>query len=359
MSIDLEKLSWLDVMKQSPLGLIITDREYSIKAVNPGAERILRFSASNLTGNCLSCLLTPETSENKRVEEIFPLPKERGFQKPWCMTLQRGDGSMVHVEMARSAIFNEEKEIIGCASLIRDLSAFGSEQEVRLQEKMEAIDRLIQGLAHELGTPLNLIQGHAELVISNLEKDDPNVSSLQKILSATRRITTLMKTLVLTGHQKKGKNREINVENIINDLLNFLKIQLKKNRIASIIEVSDEIPPIYCDRTQIEEVFLNIIINAIQSMEKGGELSICISTEKIYGTQYVKTVITDQGCGICSEELHRIFEPFYSKRPEKDGIGLGLYIARAILNRYGGRILVKSEKDAGTSMTVLMPAVED
>lgn len=353
MPLDLSQLSIKDVMRFSPDGYVIFNSQYIIQYFNKGAEEIFGYRAEEVIGKPIYQLIPEDLLRAGELERLQFLTDKYGRLERCCVTRLHKDGTRLKLELTRSPIMDENGYIVGYEAIFRDITKnIEFEKELRLTEKINAVNKLVNGLAHELGTPLNIIHGHAELVLGEINMDHPHHESIQTILSACQRMTALIKSLRQFASQKSSERQPVFINKVIEELLNFLRIQLRKQKIEVQMELTKDIPPVSGDKTQIEEIFLNVLMNSIQAMEHGGKISIKTSLAHEDDLEYVVTEIADNGTGISPDTMSRIFEPFFTTKEVGRGTGLGLYITHNLVQRHKGRIKIESNPGSGTVVRI-------
>jgi PAS domain S-box-containing protein len=355
---DLERevLCFKNLFLNSPDGLVIFDNNDIIRAFNRGSEEIFGYKSSGITGLSWHLLIPDDLRENGEVDRLRSLVEGDRCIDRCFVTRKHKKGHSIKLELTRTVLKNKNGDCIGYMEIFRDLTlTIAFEHEIRLSEKLAALGTLVSGLAHELGTPLNVIMGHAELIMSDLEADSSHNESLETILSACNRMTAIMKSLLQFVSQREPDNHPVDIKDVLEDLMNFLRIQFRKQGIETRLDIPDKLPPISGDRTQIEEIFLNVIMNGIHSMAFGGKLLVKVYFSKEGGWDYIVTEIVDDGCGIPADSLNRIFDPFFTTREVGKGTGLGLYITHSLIQRNKGSISIESTVDEGTSVRIMLP----
>jgi len=355
-ALNFNKMSYGDLLRNSPDGLIVFDTRNVIRTFNRGAEEIFGYKAEEVIGKPFYFLIPPESLDRGEVEQLQEMVDKHGRLERCCVTRLHKDGTRLKLELTRSPILDKQGRIIGYESVFRDITqSVEFEKDLRISEKLSAVSTLVSGLAHELGTPLNIIHGHAELLLSELPQDSPLEESLRTVLSACHRMTALLKSLLQFISQKDGETAPVDIKSLIHDLLNFLRIQFRKQNIETFVEIEDDLPVILGDRTQVEEIFLNVMMNSIQAMENGGILRIKTFLRSEDGWDYLFSNIQDTGSGIPPDTIQRIFEPFFTTKGVGKGTGLGLYITHNLIQKYKGRIRMESTPGVGTTVTIILP----
>ncbi|MBN1901010.1 PAS domain S-box protein [Candidatus Sumerlaeota bacterium] len=354
--LDLDRLSYRDLLKNSPDGLIVFDTHDIIHAFNKGAEDIFGYSSEEVLGRPFYFLIPLELLDKGEIQRLQEMVNANGRLERCYVTRLHKNGSRIKLELTRSQILDEQGVVIGYECVFRDVTqSIEFEKELLLTEKLSAVETLVSGMAHELGTSLNIIQGHSDLILTELSPDSPFSDSLKTIIQACDRMAALMKTLLLDVSRREREIVPLDIGEIIRDLLNFLRIQIKKQNIKTSLDIQDDIPFFQGDRTQIEEILLNIMMNSIQAMPDGGELKVRTATHSENGWDHILMEIKDNGVGIPLEILSRIFEPFFTTKGVGKGAGLGLYITHNLVRRYKGRIKVESAPGCGCSVSIFLP----
>jgi signal transduction histidine kinase len=229
------------------------------------------------------------------------------------------------------------------------------EERFRHAERLVIIGTLASEIAHEVGTPLNIISGRLELVAER-GKDDERIQKDVKIIhQQLDRITKIIRDLLEMSRKKESHLKQVDLQNLIRGLAEFLKIPLERSKIELKIDIPDAAMHVLADEDQIQQVFINLIMNAIHAIQEGGSINIRSSLHRIDGRQFVDIEVNDTGLGIAPEIIDKIFDPFFSTKKDT-GTGLGLSIAKDIIKRHGGDIWVASDPGSGTTFFVRLPA---
>jgi len=233
------------------------------------------------------------------------------------------------------------------------------EQKVRQAEKMAAVGQFASCLAHEIGSPLSVISGRAEFALRKMPTDDPLRDHLEPIVGQINRITKIIQQLLNFTRPKPPKLRALQLGRIFRDTLLLFEHQFETRGIKAKIQVSEDLPDIVADRDQVQQVFLNLMINAIHAMPQGGNLILRAAIEgrsqnPVEGP-FFKIDVVDTGIGIPPEKFQKIFDPFYSTKEPGEGTGLGLTICENIVRDHGGWMAVSSRIGEGAVISVFLP----
>jgi signal transduction histidine kinase len=222
-------------------------------------------------------------------------------------------------------------------------------EQLRHADRLNVIGVLAAGVAHELGTPLNVIAGNAELL------EDQRAATI--ILSQTDKISRIIKHLLAFGRRANGGTTIVELDRVARNAAELLESTAKKRN--TLIDVAETATPVHVRATdaQVEQVVSNLLLNAIQAMPRGGTIRVCTGVEKRAGGHvYGKIIVEDEGNGIAAADLPRIFDPFFTTKDVGEGTGLGLSVSYGIVQDHGGSIEVASEIGRGTKFVVLLPA---
>jgi len=225
-------------------------------------------------------------------------------------------------------------------------------------ERVFTLGIMAASLAHEVKNPLIVIAG----MLDRLEKHiDPKQKELLNIIKKeVERIQGIMNRLTEFYKPQPIKKEKKNINQLILDTIKLTQHYLERFKNVNIVaKLSDNLPEISYDKGQIQQVLVNLIINAAQSMPKGGTITISTSlTTSEYGDKNVKIEVEDTGIGIPEENIDKIFQPFFSTKPPEEGTGLGLSISKDIIEKHSGKITVKSQVAKGTCFTIYLPYSE-
>ncbi|MCD6385053.1 cache domain-containing protein [Candidatus Sumerlaeota bacterium] len=225
------------------------------------------------------------------------------------------------------------------------------ERQLCQSEKLASLGKLAAGVAHEINNPLTGVLTIASLMLEDLPEDDPRREDVETIVRETMRCRKIVRGLLDFARQSPPERKPANINQIIENTLQLLQNQIAINNIQVQKELASGLPDIWVDVDQIQQVLVNITLNAIEAMSaKGGELTI---RSYLFQDGFIAIDITDTGVGIAMEDIKHLFDPFYTTK--QSGTGLGLAISYGIVQRHGGRIKVHSHFGKGTTFTVILP----
>ncbi len=226
-------------------------------------------------------------------------------------------------------------------------------ERARAAEQLASIGTLVAGLAHEIGTPMGVIQGHAKLLEPAVADDERATWRLKTIEEQISRISKIIQSLLNMARPTRASRVPVALPPLLENTLGFLSQKLQRRRIQPKCDFA-EVPSVVGDSERLQQLFLNLFINAADAMrEEGGELH--VATRISEDGQDVVVRVRDTGAGIPEPDLPRIFDPFYTSKPSGEGHGLGLSVARGIVSDHGGLIEVHSKPGQGTEFELHFP----
>ena len=222
------------------------------------------------------------------------------------------------------------------------------EDQLRLADRLTALGELSAGMAHEIRNPLGWIRGTAEILQDAFAPDDRYAEFTRILISEVERLNRVLEDFLRFAQPEKVEGPCFSPENVLQDVLQLTAQPARKNEVEVVCQ-KQSVPEVCGDAGQFKQVFLNLVLNALQAMEQGGRLTVDLSSQG----DRVLIRFRDTGCGIPAEELDRIFNPFFTTKA--DGTGLGLAITHRIIDNHGGRISVSSQVGEGTEFTLSLP----
>jgi signal transduction histidine kinase len=236
-------------------------------------------------------------------------------------------------------------------------------EQLRHSERLATIGQLAAGMAHELGTPLNVVAGRAKLMTTEDLKKEEIIENSRIIREQVDRMTKIMRQLLDFARRQTAKRMPGEILTVVRQVLDMLDAAARKNRVTLALVQNGDAFMIAIDQAQMQQVLTNLVMNGIQAMPNGGRLELGISVERARRPadesseekNYLAIRVRDEGVGISEENMKRIFEPFFTTKEVGKGTGLGLSIAHGIVEEHGGCIEVESELGKGSCFTVYLP----
>lgn len=346
-------------------GIMILDRDGIILNVNQTACEIHGFDRPNLIGTNIRLL---ETEENKALFEERKARILRGESLVFETEHYRKDGSRVSLEVSSKAI--EIEGVTLMQSFQRDVTDKKRLQEQLFQaQKMESIGVLAGGIAHDFNNILSAILGHAELLADFSNLDDTSRQRVKIIENSSRKAGQMISKLLSFARKGNFENVPLNLADIVKDTVDLLERMLTKKNIEIRLRTESVFPPVVGDSNQLEQVVMNLLVNAGDAMPNGGTITIetgAVNLQRdasavhplLSPGKYVLLRITDTGTGIPDEIKDRIFDPFFTTKGPGKGTGLGLAMVYGIIKEHSGAITVKSQVGRGTTFEIYLPATD-
>jgi signal transduction histidine kinase len=225
------------------------------------------------------------------------------------------------------------------------------EHQLRHTDRLATIGQLAAGVAHELNEPLNSILGFAQLALKFADLPQQSRQDLEKIASAALYAREVIRKLMLFSRQMPSSKTQVNMNRIVREGLTFFEARCSKAGIELECLLPDDLPEITADPSQMTQVLVNLVVNAIQAMPDGG----CLSIQTLAGSGCVSLIVKDTGCGMDQEVLDQIFDPFYTTKDVDQGTGLGLPVIHGIITAHGGTIEVQTVVHEGTRFEIRLP----
>ena len=363
-----EKLARLGMaVDQAAEAIIIADREGTIRYVNPAFERISGYSREEAVGKTPRILRSGK-QDNSLYQEMWST-LERGEVWTGHLINRRKDGSLYEEDATISPVRDPSGKIVSFVGVMRDVTQLLSlEKQVRTAQKMEAVGTLAGGIAHDFNNALTGIIGFGELLRMRMAGDGQALHDLDEILRCAERATTLTRQLLTFARRQVIEPVHLNLSVLVADLMKFIG-KVVGEHIEARTSLEKDVPTIHADRGQVEQVVMNLCLNARDAMPDGGRLLVqteVVHLNEVYVRQnpYMKTgryallTVSDTGVGMDETTRERAFEPFFTTKGPDKGTGLGLAMVYGIVKQHGGFIHLYSEPGKGTAFKVYFPAIE-
>ncbi len=244
---------------------------------------------------------------------------------------------------------------------LADQKRLASLHHIEYSNKMASIGRLSAGVAHEINNPLAIINEKAGLIkdLFTFRKeyaaDQRLIGLIDSIIQSVERCATITRQMLSFARNTQAGLQKVNIRQIIADVLEFQVKEASYRGVAITVNVADEVPEFMCDRGKLQQIFINLVNNAIAAMQEGGKLNIVSRLSSDH--KQIITKVSDTGCGIPPENLKKIFEPFFTTKSGSGGTGLGLSITYGLVQEIGGTIDIESTVDVGTTFIVALPLI--
>lgn len=357
------------LIESLPMGLVISNERGEITDLNESALRMFGYTRPELLGNNIE-ILVPERlrkSHEKHRGSYNNRPHIRSLGIGRELIARRKDGTEFPVEISLGPLAMEGGRLV--ASTIIDISARKKiEQQLRLAQRMEAIGQLAGGIAHDFNNLLAVIIGSADILVDALPRGDALSKKVEMIKSAGSSAADLVRQLLAFSRQEMVQPVVLDVKKIIEHSESILRRVIGANIEFSVV-VEDSVGSVKADPGQIEQVLLNLAVNARDAMPTGGRLTIRgrnaelddfdkAKHEFVVPGRYVLLEVEDTGCGMDLKTQARIFDPFFTTKEFGRGTGLGLACVYGIVKQTGGYIWVYSEVNQGSVFKVYLPRID-
>ncbi len=347
-------------------GIIASDMQGKLILFNQGAQALLGYSEQealadlHVTGLYEDAEVAYEIIKRMRSDEYGGKGKLLRHE----FVVKHKDGSPIPVSFSGGIIYDRDQEI-ATFGIFTDLRAMQKIEEdleqthnmLMQSEKMAGLGRLAAGVAHEINNPMSGIMLYANLVSEGLGEGHPLSEDLDVIIHEAERCKVIVADLLEFSHQTSYEMVLIDLNAVIRKTLGIVRNQPYFHNIEVQLQLDDDILPIFGNSIRMNQVIMNIIVNAAQAMEGNGTLRI-VSRNRA-GRDIVEVVISDTGPGIEADRLEKIFDPFYTTKVPGEGTGLGLSVSYAIVKEHKGSIRVTSSPGAGATFSLRFPAVLD
>ncbi len=345
-----------NLLESLSYGIMIIDPEGRILALNRNLSFMLNIPSLEVNDTSYREILAPQIAEV--FDSILTDTKAMGFLMDRQINVTLAGQIEVKIALSSSALRDDEGNLFAITIVCREMTATQELERMRELSKLKA--EFIASVSHDLKSPLTSIVGYADLLI-DLAKDNNNESQQQfsrtikdEGMRLAQMIDDILHVAKLESNSLQLKPEQVSLREIIEDVLNIVTGHEKKFRIE--VHFDDTIPPLWLDRNQTKRVFFNLISNAMKYSPQGGTIRV---TARAFADT-IQVDVTDEGIGMSQETLSHLFEKFFREKSEATkgikGTGLGLTIAKKIIEAHGGTISVKSEEGKGSTFTAILPA---
>jgi len=329
---------------------VTISENHKVLFFNKAAEKIFGYSRGEVIGHDLDVIMAPDCSrDHRRAVERYAktrIPRRIGHETEFVAARKGGETFPASISFSVSEV-NGGLYFTG---IVRDLTETKILQEqITKSERLAALGQVVAEITHEIKNPLMMIGGFARQLIRNA-KDEKRNKKLEIIVHEVTRLESLIKELKEFYTPRVMNIEEIDLNDLLSEVYSLVKDDCQGKRINARFKTEDKPVTIKGDKSRLEQVFLNLVKNAMEAMENGGQLSVQL---KVIGDR-VEITIADDGCGIPKDEQEKIFSPFFTTK--QHGTGLGLSISRRIIQEHeGGALSLKRRESGGTVFKVTLP----
>jgi two-component system, NtrC family, sensor kinase len=338
----------VNIIESIHVGVLACDLKHHIESWNSPMEGLYGLKRSEAVGKRLEEVFPPEL-----VAELPRLVELRGIESLYKFRLRAHDGRERIVNITFTPLVGKDDSVIGRLVIFNDLTErVNLEDQLMQAEKLSSIGLLAAGVAHEVNTPLAVISSQAQMLAKQMDPDDPRARTLDKITKQAFRASEIVNSLLKFSRVSGSEFAEIDLNKIIRETLSLVEPMLKTSKISLNLQLTHELPSVFGNSGKLQQVFMNLIMNARDAMPRGGELT--LATEAENGSVLIE--VSDNGMGIPPEHLTRIFDPFFTTKSTSRGTGLGLAVSYGIIREHAGQIRVESTVGRGTAFRLEFPA---
>jgi PAS domain S-box-containing protein len=344
-----------NIVESINVGILALDLDDRIESWNAQMEAMYALSRSEALGQELRSVFPSEFAD-----ALESFRNEQGVHHLYKFRLTTRAGEQRTANIAVAPLLSRDFVSVGRIILVDDITERVSlESQLAQADKLSSIGLLAAGVAHEINTPLAVISSYAQMLSKQL-KADPRLSPvLDKITQQSFRAAEIANGLLNFSRTSTTEFRETNLNQVIRDTLSLLEHQFKTAQISVDLDLVEELPPISGNSGKLQQVFLNLLLNAKEAMPQGGVLRIATQVNG-----HVEALVTDSGSGIAPEHLKRIYDPFFTtktmpKPGDRRGTGLGLSVSYGIIQEHAGKIHVESAVGSGTTFHLEFPLLRN
>jgi two-component system, NtrC family, sensor kinase len=342
-----------NIVESINVGILALDLDDRIESWNAQMEAMYALSRAEVIGEDLRSVFPAQF-----VEALERARNESGVHHLYKFPLTTRAGELRTVNIAIAPLLSRDFVTVGRIVLVDDMTErISLEAQLAQADKLSSIGLLAAGVAHEINTPLAVISSYAQLLTKQMRGDARIAPVLEKITQQSFRASEIANGLLNFSRTSTTEFRDTNLNQVIRDTLSLLEHQFKTAQIELDVSLDEKLPPIHGNPGKLQQVFLNLLLNAKEAMPGGGRLRVATLVNG-----HVEAVVADSGAGIAPENLKRIYDPFFTtktmpKPGERRGTGLGLSVSYGIIQEHAGKIHVESTVGAGTTFHLEFPLV--
>ncbi len=337
-----------NIVESLNVGVLAIDLEGTVEAWNTRMEQLFGVARNDAVGRPLSELLPREL-----VQEIATRGDQEQVTGIYKHRLAH-QGKSVVINVSITPLVGKSAERIGRLLLFDDVTQRERmEEQLTQTEKLTSLGLLAAGVAHEVNTPLAVISNYIQMLAKQMPEGDPRHTIIDKIVKQTFRASEIVNNLLNFSRTGPGELADVDLNRVVEETLSLVAHPLKASQIQVVKQLTEGIPPVRGSANKLQQVFLNLFLNARDAMPSGGMLEVRSAAHN--GS--VEVEVVDTGNGITREHIHKIFDPFFTTKTSGRGTGLGLSVSYGIIKEHAGKIDVRSTPGRGTSFHVEFPAV--
>jgi two-component system, NtrC family, sensor kinase len=336
-----------NIVESLKIGVLTVDLEDCIESWNPQLEDLLEIPRRNALRRKLGEVLPPDL-----VAEISSRAAADHVSGIYKFRLNTSGGRHLIINASIAPLVGKNGARLGRLILLDDITQRMRLEEQMVQtEKLTSLGLLAAGVAHEVNTPLAVISNYIQMLAKQIPADDPRQKTIERIVKQTFRASEIVNNLLNFSRTGAAEFVEVDLNSVLEETLTLVQHPLKTARVNVIKNYKEQLPPVLGSITRLQQVFLNLFMNARDAMPNGGMVEVRTAAQN--GS--VEVEVTDTGAGIPPENLHRIFDPFFTTKASGRGTGLGLSVSYGIIKEHAGKVDVRSTPGKGTSFRLEFP----
>ena len=329
-----------------PVGLIATDSRGKVILYNKFSQEFTGIADKDAMHSDSTIFeQIPEISE--AFSDSVTAPAEQ-YQKEVQVESEAGEKHILHLH--RLSIVDREDKFVGTLLLMQDLSQVKKlEEDLRRSERLAALGKMAAGVAHELRNPLSSIKGLALVLRSRFKETNSDRETATILVHEVERLNRSISELLDYARPQQLKKETFDICSLLTKAVSLMRIDAETAGVELVTNIEENLPAIHGDEDKLTQVLLNLLLNGIQAMEDGGTLTVQAGATD----RKIEIVVRDCGCGIAEKDLARVFDPYFTTKP--DGTGLGMAMSAKIIEEHGGEIRLLSKVGEGTSVVIEIP----
>ncbi len=370
-----------NILKGMVDALIVVDSEEKITMVNQATLDLLGYKKEEIIKKPVKIILASPKEKRRPFNGSYLSKFKESSIQDLEIDFKSKSGEKIPMTLSSSVMRNSEGEIIGVIGVAKDLretkwllaeaaaaeaerakahelgKAYKELKDLQSQlihsERLACIGQLAAGVAHEINNPLGGILVYSHLLLEDLTTDDSKRANVERIIKEATRCKDIVKRLLDFARQPEPKVEPTSINVVLEETLSLVKDQALFHNIKITKKFHPWPPDIMGDKSQLQQAFMNIILNAAEAMDGKGNL--ILATRGVQDSRFLEIAITDNGCGIPPAHIKKLFEPFFTSKKAGHGTGLGLAITAGIIGRHKGSIEVESKVGEGATFTIKLP----
>ncbi len=331
--------------------IFILDNQTRLIDMNPAGLSTLATDREDLIGRIgLADLFVSREDFDQLMRDL----QADGFVRVRECKLRAKGGAELHVLLSATVSKDDAGRVTGYEGIGKDItSRVHMERQLQRADRLASLGQISTGIAHEINNPLGVMLGYTQLLLRDQSPGSQAHDDLKTIEKHARHCKTIVEDLLKFARSTQTKKSSIDMNETVDQVISLLAHQFELDNITLIRESDRNVPSLVADGEKLKQVFMNLLMNARQSITGKGQIT--VRTSHMASEDQVSIEITDSGCGIPPEIIEKIFDPFFTTKPVGEGTGLGLSVSYGIVQDHNGRIEVSSSPERGTTFTVSLP----